>query len=215
MIYETALSINPNAVIQICPCGTNQSFYNLPYMNQTVASDPHSSWHVRIKGKTIIGLTRGITPYAGDHVELSDMKSDFASTVGIGGVIATKFVWPVGSHENKETGDITLTPEKEKEWAKWIRIYNENMLSKGKYLGELYDIGYDRPETHAIKKGDVMYYAVYADNYDGQIELRGLENKTYKVVDYENNIELGEVKGPVDKLKVKFEKHLLIKALPK
>ena len=47
-------------------------------------------------------------PYYGDHVELSNNKSDFASTVGIGGVVGTKFVWPVGVHKNKETGDIGL-----------------------------------------------------------------------------------------------------------
>ena len=182
LIYETAKSINPDVVIQICPCGTNQSIYILPYMNQTVSSDPHNSWDVRIKGKTLIGLTRGKIPFAGDHVELSDNMSDFASTVGIGGVIATKFVWPVGSHENKETGDISLGPEKEKKWAKWIRIYNENMLSTGKYLGELYDIGFDRPETHAIQKDDLMFYAFYADNFEGNVELRGLKDKSYRII---------------------------------
>jgi alpha-galactosidase len=170
---------------------------------------------VRIKGKTLIGLTRGKIPFAGDHVELSDNMSDFASTVGIGGVIATKFVWPVGSHENKETGDISLGPEKEKKWKKWIRIYNENMLSTGKYLGELYDIGYDRPETHAIQKDDLMFYAIYADNFEGNVELRGLKNKSYRIYDYENSKDLGEVTGPITKLPVKFEKHLLIKAIPK
>jgi alpha-galactosidase len=55
-IIETAWSINPNAVIQICPCGTSYSFYNLPYMNQTVASDPTSSWQIRLKGKTLKAL---------------------------------------------------------------------------------------------------------------------------------------------------------------
>ena len=215
LIYETAKSINPDVVIQICPCGTNQSFYMLPYLNQTVSSDPHNSWDVRIKGKTLIGLTRGRIPFAGDHVELSDEMSDFASTVGIGGVIATKFVWPVGSHKNKETGDIALGIEKEKKWAKWIKIYNENMLPKGKYLGELYDLGYDRPETHAIQKDDLMYYAIYEDNFDGEVELRGLNNKSYTIFDYENSKDLGEVTGPITKLSVKFENHLLIKAIPK
>ncbi len=39
-IYKTAIALNPNFLIQACPCGTNFSFYNLPYVNQTVASDP-------------------------------------------------------------------------------------------------------------------------------------------------------------------------------
>jgi len=215
MIYETALEINPNAVVEICPCGTNQSFYILPYMNQSVSSDPSNSWQIRQKGKTLTALTQQKVVFYGDHVELSDEKSDFASTVGLGGVIGTKFVWPVGVHMNKESGDVSLTPEKEKEWAKWFRIYNEKMLSKGIYRGDLYDIGYDRPETHAVQKGDVMYYAVYSPSYTGQIELRGLENRTYEVVDYENNKNLGAVKGPQADLDVSFKKHLLIEVKPK
>ena len=50
MIYDESRSINPHAVIQNCPCGCCMSFYNLPYTNQTVASDPTSSWQVRLKG---------------------------------------------------------------------------------------------------------------------------------------------------------------------
>ena len=33
-------------------------------------------------------------PYFGDHVELSDGADDFASTVGVGGVLGTQFVIP-------------------------------------------------------------------------------------------------------------------------
>ncbi len=214
MVYETALSINPRAVIEICPCGTNQSFYILPYMNQNVASDPHNSWHVRLKGKTLRALTQSMDAFYGDHVELSDDKSDFASTVGTGAVIGTKFVWPVGVHENKETGDINLTPDKEKWWEKWIKIYKDNMLPLGIYRGELYDIGFDRPEAYAIEKEKVMYYSFYAPEYDGDVELRGLGNKSYKVTDYVNNADLGTLSGPVAKLKVKFNKYLLIKVEP-
>jgi alpha-galactosidase len=138
-------------------------------------------------------------------VELSDEKSDFASTVGLGGVIGTKFVWPVGVHMNRESGDVSLTPEKVKEWTKWFKIYNEKMLSKGVYRRDLYDIGYDRPETHAVQKGDIMYYAVYNSGYTGQVELRGLQNRIYHVVDYVNNKDLGTVEGPRAVLNVSFK----------
>lgn len=215
MIYETVLSINPEAVVEICPCGTNQSFYILPYMNQSVSSDPSNSWQIRQKGKTIMALTNQKAVFYGDHVELSDDKSDFASTVGIGGVIGTKFVWPVGVHMNIESGDVSLTPEKEKEWAKWIKIYNEKMLSKGIYRGNLYDIGYDRPETHVVQKGDTMYYAFYSPSFNGQVELRGLGKQTYRIIDYVNNKDMGTVKAPTAKLKATFNKYLLIEVLPK
>jgi len=214
LVYETALSIHKEAVIEICPCGTSYSFYNLPYMNQPVSSDPLSSWQIRLKGKTLKGLMGDNSPYYGDHVELSDDKSDWATTVGIGGVIGTKFVWPVGVHDNKETGEISLTPEKEKEWTKWVNIYSDKMLSNGTYLGELYDIGFDKPETHAIRKDGKMFYAFYAPEWDGTVELRGLENKTYKVKDYVNNIELGEITGPSSLLPIKFSKNLLIECEP-
>ncbi len=214
MIYETVLSIKPDAVVEICPCGTNQSFFILPYMNQSVASDPSNSWQIRQKGKTLKALTGDKVAFYGDHVELSDEKSDFASTVGIGGVIGTKFVWPVGVHMNKESGDVSLTPEKEKEWAKWIKIYKDKMLPVGTYRGELYDIGYDRPEVHAIQKDETMYYAFYAPSFAGQIELRGLNKRTYQVIDYVNEKALGKVTGPTAKLKVSFKKFLLMEAKP-
>ena len=85
-IYETAMAINPDAVIEICPCGDSFAFHNIPAMNNTPASDPDSSWQVRLKGKTFKALMGPSAPYAGDHVELSDGGDDFASTYGIGGI---------------------------------------------------------------------------------------------------------------------------------
>ena len=215
MVYETALGVNPKAKIEICPCGTNQSFYLMPYMNETVASDPHTSWQVRLKGKTLRALTGSHSVFYGDHVELSDGHSDFASTIGVGGVIGTKFVYPAGVYMNTESGDVSLTPEREKEWRKWITISNENPLPRGAYRGELYDIGFDRPEAHAVQTTKSMYYAFYAPSYQGHVELRGLEAKEYSVIDYEHKTTLGTVRGPVGKIDVSFSNHLLVRAVPK
>ncbi|MBU0476233.1 MAG: alpha-galactosidase [Bacteroidetes bacterium] len=215
-IYEATLNIKKNAVVEICPCGTAYSYYMLPYLNQPVSSDPTSSWQIRLKGKTFKALMGRQAPYYGDHVELSDNKNDYASTIGVGGIIGTKFTWPVGVHINKETGDVSLTPKKEKEWKTWMSIYNSNKLPKGNYLGELYDIGYDKPETHVIEKGGVLFYALYADKFSGKIELRGLdESSKYEIIDYVNNIVLGVVEGSTPKLQVSFNKYLLIKAVQK
>ncbi len=208
-VYEKALSIDKEAVVEICPCGTSYSFFNIPYMNQSVSSDPLSSWQIRLKGKTLKALSGESAPYYGDHVELSDDGSDFASTVGIGGVVGTKFTLP---SDNEAAAQFLLTPEKEAEWARWIALYNEKMLPKGEYLGELYDIGFDRPETHAISKDESMYYAFYADTYDGEVELRGLESETYQLVDYVGGKLLGEVTGPVARTGVRFEGYLLVQA---
>jgi len=215
LIYETARSINPNVVVEICPCGTNYSFYILPYMNQAVSSDPQSSWQIRLKGKTIKALTGSKVAYYGDHVELSDGKNDFASTVGIGGVVGTKFIWPESAHINVETGNIGLSSQKEKVWKKWIDIYNDKMLSKGNYIGELYDIGYDRPEAHVIQKGDTLYYAFYANEFEGNLELRGLDdNKNYRLYDYSNMIDMGSISSPNNILNASFVQFILIEAVP-
>ncbi|MFC1502053.1 glycoside hydrolase family 36 protein [bacterium] len=209
MIYKTALSINPEAVVEICPCGTAYNFHTMPFMNQPVASDPTSSWQIRLKGKTFKALMGPHTAYYGDHVELSDERSDFASTVGIGGVIGTKFTWPEGA---KKGSKIDLTPEKEAVWKKWVDIYLEKMLPKGTYLGHLYDLGFDRPETHAIRKNGRLYYAFYAAGYSGFVELRGLGDGSYHVVDYVNNTDYGLVNGPQAKLEVQFQHALLLEA---
>ncbi|NOX19466.1 MAG: alpha-galactosidase [Chlorobi bacterium] len=215
LIYETALSIKKNAVVEVCPCGTAYNFFLLPYVNQTVSSDPTSSWQIRLKGKTMKALMGSDAPYYGDHVELSDDKSDFASTVGVGGVIGSKFTYPPGVYLNAESGDVSLTPEKEKKWKKWIDIYERYKLPKGKYLGNLYDVGFDKPETHVIKKNDTLFYAFYSDKFNGRLEFRGLDSsKKYKAFDYVNYKELGEIDGSKPFIDTSFGKYLLVKVSP-
>jgi alpha-galactosidase len=219
-IYETARSIKPDAVVEICPCGTAYAFHTMPYFNQPVSSDPLNSWQIRLKGKTLKALMGRNAPYYGDHVELSDNKSDFASTVGIGGVVGTKFTWPpdepVYDRQNKpQKSEIALTPEKEAEWIKWLNIYTDKMLSRGEYRGDLYDIGFDRPEAHAVSRDGSMYYAFYADSFDGKVELRGLnENQAYTLRDYVHNTEFSKVNGPVATIPANFTRYLLLEATP-
>ena len=88
------------------------------------------------------------------------------------------------------------------------------MLSRGEYLGDLYDIGFDRPETHVIRKGQEIYYAFFARHWRGPIELRGLQSRTYRITDYVNNKDLGSVHGPQTTLSTEFNEHLLLEARP-
>jgi alpha-galactosidase len=217
MIWETAHEIVDDPLIELCPCGAMFSFFNMPYMTQGVASDPTSSWQVRLKGKTLKALMGSSTPYFGDHVELTTGSDDFASQVGIGAVIGTKFTWP--------GGDELLTPEKEVKWARWSEIYRTHRLSEGEYLGSLYDLGFDRPETHAIRKDKTMYYAFFDDrspgrdareydHWEGFVELRGLEKGTYAVYDYVNDTLLDTVIGPDAKINIGFRRYLLLMAVP-
>lgn len=212
LVYDTAREANPNAVVEFCPCGTSYAFHNLPYTNQVPASDPLSSWQVRLKGKSLKALMGRDAAYAGDHVELSDGGNDFASSVGIGAVISTKFTWP---NEGRGKGaNFRLTPEREAVWRKWADLYNGKMLPKGQYRGELYDIGFDKPEAHAIEKDGRLYYAFYAPQWDGPIELRGLGGGAYRLTDYYNNKDLGAVTAKTARISARFEKFLLIEAVP-
>ncbi len=211
-IYEAAHSLRPDVLVEFCPCGTAYSFFTMPHFNMSVASDPESSFQVRSKGKTLKALMGDNVPYFGDHVELSDGGNDFASTLGVGGVVGTQFVLPnlVTKHDKSD-----LTPEREKLFAKWVGIYKEKMLSRGEYLGGLYDIGFDRPEAHAIRKSKEMYYAFYARHWTGPVELRGLEDRDYHVMDYVNGKDYGVVHGPRAVVPVRFDKNLLLEAQPK
>jgi alpha-galactosidase len=210
-IYDEAQSAKPGSLVEFCPCGTAFSFYTMPHFNMSVASDPKGSFQVRSKAKTIKGLMGDDVPYFGDHVELSDNHDDFASTLGVGGVVGTQFVLPslVEKH-----GRFDLTPEREKSFTKWLELYQEKDLARGQYLGTLYDIGFDLPETHVIRKDKKMYYAFYAADWKGALELRGLDDRSYHVVDYVDGKDFGVVHGPVAHLSADFSKHLLLEATP-
>jgi alpha-galactosidase len=210
-IYRTALQIDPGAVVELCPCGTSYSFFNFRSFNQAPASDPESSWQVRHKGKTLKALMGPSAAFAGDHVELSAGGRDFASTVGIGGIISTKFTWP---EDPKPRDSFLLTPPKEALWRKWITLYNERQLPEGRYRGELYDIGFDRPETHVVEKSGRLYYAFYAKQFTGPVALRGLSAARYRIRDYFHGTQLGEVSAAHNTVAVNFEDFLVIEAIP-
>lgn len=212
LVYDTAREANPEAVVEFCPCGTSYAFHNLPYTNQVPASDPLSSWQVRLKGKSLKALMGRDAAYAGDHVELSDGGDDFASSVGIGAVISTKFTWP--NEGRGKDANFRLTPEREAVWRKWADLYSAKMLPKGQYRGELYDIGFDKPEAHAIEKDGRLYYAFYAPRWDGPVELRGLGEGVYRLTDYYTGRDLGTVTEKTARIPAKFEKFLLIEAVP-
>jgi alpha-galactosidase len=228
-IFDTTRALKPDSVTQSCPCGTPPSIAWLRYLDQAVTADPVGSVQVRQRVKMYKALLGPNSAVYGDHVELTrianpngnekDLGSDFASTVGTGGVVGTKFAWPdYGSKLN----DVYLTPQKEEYWKKWIGVYNDKMLSRGTFRN-LYVYGYDVPEGYAIEKEGVMYYAFFAPGpaaaagaksapapWSGEIELRGLAPGNYRVTDYVNGKDLGTVTAPDAKLSASFSDHLLL-----
>jgi alpha-galactosidase len=231
-IFETTRALKPDSVTQSCPCGTPPSIAWLRYIDQAVTADPVGSVQVRQRVKMYKALLGPNAAVYGDHVELTrianpngderDLGSDFASTVGTGGVVGTKFAWP---DYGPKLSDVYLTPQKEEYWKKWIGLYNDKMLSRGTFRN-LYVYGYDVPEGYAIEKDGAMYYAFFAPSpatgvahghaepaaWSGEIELRGLGSGKYHVVDYVSGKDLGEVTAPDAKLKASFTDHLLIEA---
>jgi len=223
-IFETTRAIKPESVTQACPCGTPPSLAWLPFIDQAVTADPVGALQVRRRIKMYKALLGPQAAVYGDHVELSAMTpvgngnwsehgDDFASTLGVGGVPGTKFVWP---DPGPKYTPVNLTAEKEEHWKKWIGLYNEKMLSKGEFR-DLYVYGYDVPEAYAIEKDGKMYYAFFTPKenaeFKGEVELRGLKAGSYHVLDYVDGKDLGAVQansGGVARLKTEFKQNLLV-----
>ena len=208
-LYDAVKAVKPEAVVEVCPCGTGYAYHNMPWIDSAPASDPESSWQVRHKGKTLKALLGASAAYAGDHVELSTGGKDFASTVGVGGIVSTKFTWPV---DPKPKDSFLLTAEHEAHWKKWIGAYNARRLAQGTYRGELYDIAFDKPETHVVEKAGVLHYAFFADRWKGPVTLRGLSAGDWVIEDYVEGRALGTVNAALPTLDVAFENNLLILA---
>ena len=133
-IHKAAREANPEAVVELCPCGTVFNFHNLPATDQYPSSDPLTSWQVRSKGKSYKAIIGNRSSFAGDHVELSDNRDDFASSVGIGAVISTKFTWPKDTEHPVESlppGGYVLTPAKEALWRKWVQHLQTTHAAQG------------------------------------------------------------------------------------
>jgi alpha-galactosidase len=234
-IFETTRALKPDSVTQSCPCGTPPSLAWFRYMDQAVTADPVGAIQVRRRIKMYKALLGPRAAVYGDHVELTrianansdneqDVGRDFASTLGTGGVLGTKFTWPDYGPKFK---NVYLSPDKEAHWKEWISLYNEKMLSKGNFLN-LYVYGFDVPEGYTIEKDGQMYYAFYAPtqsnpaqkkgsasaHWSGDVELRGLAAKTYRITDYVHHKDFGTLAGPTAKLKVDFTDSLLLEATP-
>ena len=59
-----------------------------------------------------------------------------------------------------------------------------------------------------------MYYAFFAKQWKGPVELRGLEDRNYSVVDYVTGKSFGMVPGHGAHLAVDFDGYLLLEAQP-
>ncbi len=215
-IAEASRELRPDALLNVCNCGVTQSFYVYPFQNQLITSDPIGSRQMRVRTKALKGLFGAAAPVLCDHVELSilvdrdenerdDDTPDFASCLAVGAVLETKYA----ELETDEQWD---------RYRSWLTLGSDLELSSGTYLGGLYTYGFDKPEAHAVRKADVIYYGFFVEPwgsaYVGTVELRGLENLVYRIEDYVNQETLGTMEGPTATLDVMFENSLLVRAVP-
>jgi alpha-galactosidase len=214
IIFETTRELRPNSVVQICPCGTPITLHLIPYTDQTVTADPTSSVQIRQRIKFYKALMGENAAVFADHVELSDDGDDFASEIGAGGIPSTKFIYPDDPKVRSRLKEVwDLPAEKRDFWKKWFDIYNAHRPAEGEYQN-LYDLVFDQPETHVIRKQERIYYGFFADQFNDIVELRGLEDRPYRIIDYVNKRELGVVMGKDAHLNLEFEKALLVVAIP-
>ena len=65
-----------------------------------------------------------------------------------------------------------------------------------------------------IAKDGRLYYAFYADRWDGPVELRGLGAGRYRVADWWRGKTIGAASATANRLSVSFRRFLLLEATP-
>jgi alpha-galactosidase len=213
-------------VLEYCSCGIPPNIYHLPFINLAVTSDP-SIGQITNRIKMYKALMGDDFPVLEEYCGVL-AGPVYQLTIGTGGVAGTFSTCLDDYHE------------------KWLNIYQKYQLSKGHYLN-LYDIGFDYPEAHVIKKGNSLFYAFYThpwkkmgperyfrfdnefdsnpgkkkeivlpeESWSGKLEFKGLDvNRSYKIVDYENNREIGTITGKEPFMDVSFVNYLMVEAAP-
>ncbi len=199
IIFETALEAKPTCVIYSCACGVAPEYTWLPWLNQLVTADPESPQQMRSRTKALRALGGDQVAIFSDFIEMGD----FSSALGVGAVPGTEFR--------------RLEPDEKSQLEKWFGLYQKLELSRATYLN-LYDIAFDTPEAHVLRKGDNLYYAFYTrqpkEEFTGLVELRGLGASLYRVFDYYHARALGMITASNPHLTVSFRGFLLLEATP-
>ncbi len=208
VISRTLHELKKDPYNEVCICSLPHSPYNMPYYDIANASDPVTPWQVRSRIKVEKAI-RGGTFAVGDCYQVpvnefdgSSVPESFESTIGTGGQLTTFYV-----HLDERQRNL---------WTRWFHEYAELGLAQAEYVN-LYDLAFDKPEVHVVRKGNQMYYGIFADYWPRTvaIELRGLDKDTnYEVYDYGNRRMIGQVKGSEPRVKVGFKDSLLLRVKP-
>ena len=208
VIDETLKKYNKEGLHEVCICAVPHSPYHMPYYQISSASDPVDLLQTRRRIKVEKAI-HGPSYAAGDCYQVPEdewsgfsVPQSFQSAVGTGGQVTTFYT--------------DLDSVQYAIWKRWIQEYRSLELSSADYTN-LYDIAFDKPEVHVVKKGREMYFGFYADLWSktDPIELRGLEQGvSYKVLDYANGRDLGTVTADEPYIFSGFKEFLLLRVVP-
>ncbi|MFB3903524.1 MAG: alpha-galactosidase [Acidobacteriota bacterium] len=207
-IQTTLRSLKKEGLHEVCICALPHSPYNMPYYDVASASDPVNAWQLRSRVKVEKAI-RGGSFAVGDCYQVPirewegfSVPESFESAMGTGAQLTTFY---------------SRLEERERDWwARWFLEYRELQLYRGDYLN-LYDLAFDKPEVHVVRKGTDMYYGIFSDVWprSKRLELRGLDKETsYQVYDYANGRDLGTISGSQPVLNVGFKDSLLLRVRP-
>jgi alpha-galactosidase len=202
VMYDKAQSIKPGYAIEMCECGRPHDPYKMPFYNITNASDANNKEQVRQRLKVEKALN-GSKVYFNPGYILPESKEDW-------GYDPTEIDECVAMGGYFETYYTELSPEKKKEWMKWMVIYHKEQIYKGEYMN-LYDIANDYPEFHVTKKDGVLYYFAPGP-YSGDVELRGLDAVQYQISDLSTGENIAKIEGPEAKLILTVHGNINLKA---
>lgn len=205
LMYEEAQLIKPGGAIELCECGRPHDPYKMPYYNITNASDATSKEQVRQRLKVEKALNGSKTYFNPGYILPEKLSEDWNydpceidECVAMGGYFETYYT--------------EISPEKKKEWIKWLKIYREEQIYKGEYLN-LYDIEFDNPDVHVTKKDGIFYFFAPGP-FNGELELRGLGEGEFEVKDLYTKELISNVYGPVTKINLKREGNIYLKVEP-
>ena len=151
--------------------------------------------------------------FAGDHVELSDGGDDFASSVGVGAVISTKFTWPKDTDnpvDKLPPGGFVLTPAEGGAVAQvGGTLQAAHAAARANTSAGCTTSASTSPKRTPSRRTARCTTRSMRSSWNGPVQLRGLGAGTYRVRDLFNDTDLGTVDARANTLTASFEKFLL------
>ena len=204
-IREESRRLRPGFRIELCPCGITPTFQLATTMGQPTDSDPRDS-QVTYRTKFLKAMFGPRAPVLQEYAGSPEPPSSKYPRIEL-------FPRALGTGQVPSTITRTLTDTH----ARWIALYNRHRPAEGEYLN-LYDIRWESVEGHVIRKGTKLYHGFFTQqpdsDYSGTVQLRGLEQRRYRITDYVTDRVLADVAGPTVDLPASFHDALLLLAEP-